>query len=44
MNSKEIGRDRLKNNDERCFKWAVIAALHHGEIEHHPERISVLQH
>ena len=34
----------LQNKDEECFKWAVIAALHHEEIEHHPERISLLQH
>ena len=27
------------DNDEECFKWAVIAALHHEEIRHHPERI-----
>ena len=27
----------LKNNDEQCFKWAVIAALHNKEIKHHPE-------
>ena len=33
-----------QNKDEECFKWAVIAALHHEEIEHHPERISLLQH
>ena len=31
-----------QNRDEECFKWAVIAALHHEEIKHHPERISVL--
>ena len=29
-----------KNNDEKCFKWAVIAALHHEDIK----RISLLQH
>ena len=34
----------LKNNDEKCFKWAVIAALHHEDIKHNPERISLLQH
>ena len=31
-----------QNRDEECFKWAVIAALHHEEIKHHPERISLL--
>ena len=26
-------------NDEECFKWAVIAALHYADIRFHPERI-----
>ena len=33
-----------KNNNEKCFKWTVIAALHHEEFQHHSERISLLQH
>ena len=28
-----------KNKIDECFKWAVIAALHHEEIISHPERI-----
>ena len=32
-----------KNTGEDCFKWAVIAALHHEDINNHPERISKLQ-
>ena len=31
------------NKDEECFKLAVIAALHHEDIKHHPERISLLR-
>ena len=31
-----------KNEDEECFKWAVIAALHYEEISDHPERVSKL--
>ena len=31
------------NKDEECFKWAVIEALHHQEIKHHPDRISLLR-
>ena len=27
-------------NDEECFKWAVIAALHYKEIGKNPQRIS----
>ena len=29
-------------SNEECFKWAVIAALHHEEIKSHCERISNL--
>ena len=32
-----------KNSDEKCFKWGVIAALHHGEIGKDPQRVSKLQ-
>jgi len=30
-------------DDDKCFKWAVIAALHHKDIGDHPERISKLR-
>ena len=33
-----------KNNDEQCFKWAVIAALHHEDIGNNPEHVSKLRH
>ena len=29
-----------QNKDEVCFKWAVIAALHHKEIKKDHQRIS----
>ena len=32
-----------RNKDKECFKWAVIGALHHEDIKHHPERISLLR-
>ena len=32
------------NNNEQCFKWAVIAALHHEDLKHHLKRISLLQY
>ena len=32
-----------QNKDEECFKRAVTAALHHGEIKNNPERISLLR-
>ena len=33
----------LRDNDEGCFKWAVIAALHHEEIKKDCQRISRLR-
>ena len=32
-----------KNKDNECFKYAVIVALHHQEIERNPQRISELK-
>ena len=32
-----------ENKDENCFKWAVIAALHHEEIKKDHQRISKLE-
>ena len=32
-----------RNTDEECFKWAVIAALHHDEMNKNPQRISLLR-
>ena len=32
-----------QNKNEECFKWAVIAALHHEEIKNNPERISFVR-
>ena len=53
MESKGIIPDQLANrravinlkneNDDKCFKWAVIAALHYVDIKSHPEHISNLR-
>ena len=32
-----------KNEDDFCFAYAIIVALNHKEIDHHPERISNLK-
>ncbi|XP_057301757.1 uncharacterized protein LOC130636145 [Hydractinia symbiolongicarpus] len=32
-----------QNKDEECFKWSIIAALHHEDITSDPERISKLR-
>ena len=31
------------NEDQECFKWAVIAASRWEEIDSHPERVSKLK-
>ena len=30
----------IKNEDEMCFKWCILAALHPVESKSKPERIS----
>ena len=32
-----------QNQDNECFKWPVLAALHNPEIKYNPERISKLR-
>ena len=32
-----------KNKDNKCFQYAIIAALNYQNIDHHPERISKLK-
>ena len=32
-----------QNNDEECFKWAVITALKWADIKSHPEHVSNLR-
>ena len=34
----------LKDNGEKCLKWAVIAALLHEDIGNNSELMSKLQH
>ena len=29
-----------KNNDDKCFQYAIISALNYEKIKSHPERIS----
>ena len=33
-----------KNNDHKCFQYAITVALNHQKIEDHPERISNIKH
>ncbi|XP_057296278.1 uncharacterized protein LOC130625239 [Hydractinia symbiolongicarpus] len=30
-------------DDDECFRWAIIAALNHDKIDNHPERISTFK-
>ena len=32
-----------KNEDDKCFRYAVTVALNYGEIELHPERVSTIK-
>ena len=33
-----------KNEDNRCFQYSIIVALHHKRFKNHPERISSIHH
>ena len=39
MANKRAVINPKNENDEECFKWAVIAALHYVDIKSYPERI-----
>ena len=32
-----------KNNDGKCFQYAITVALNHEQIKNHPERISKIK-
>ena len=32
-----------KNNDDKCFQYAITAALNHEQIKSHPDRISKIK-
>ena len=33
----------IKNNDERCFPWSILASLHPLQYSNHPDRVSKYQ-
>ena len=37
---KAVINPKNPRDDEECFKWAILAALHHEEIKQNPERVS----
>ena len=42
MKNKKATINR-NNNDDKCFKYAIIAVLNHEKIKNHPERNSDLE-
>ena len=34
---------KIKNEDDRCFQYAVTVALNYREIELHPEKVSIIK-
>lgn len=33
----------IKNDDDQCFKWCILLALHIDEIPNHPEKLSQIK-
>ena len=33
----------IKNNDEKCFLWSILASLHPVQCRNHPDRVSKYQ-
>ena len=42
IKNKEVTTNLKNTNNHKCFQYAIIAALNHQNISHHPERISKL--
>ena len=40
---KKKSNNKSKNNDDKCFKYAVAAALSHQNNENNPQRISKIK-
>ena len=43
IRNKGVTINPKNTEDNNCFQYAVIASLHHNNIDHHPERISKLK-
>ena len=44
MVKNKPGTINQTHKDDKCSIYAIIASLHHHEIDNHPERISKLKH
>ena len=43
VKNKGVTINPRNTKDNNCFPYAIIASLHHNNIDHHPERISNLK-
>ena len=43
LKNKRVTINPKNTNDNKCFQYAITAALNHQNIDHHPERISKLK-
>ena len=43
IKNKGVTINSKNTKDNNCFQYAIIASLHHNNIDHHPERISNLR-
>ena len=43
LKNKGVTKNPKNTKDNNCFQYAIIAALNHQNIDHHPERISKLK-
>ena len=43
IKNKGVTINPKNTKDNNCFQYAIIAALNHQNIDHHPERISKLK-
>ena len=44
IKNKEVTINPKNTKDNNCFQYAITAALNYQNIDHHPERISNLNH
>ena len=43
ISDKKATINPQNTHNNKCFKYATIAALHHQEFDHHPQRITKLK-
>ena len=43
MAKKQKGNNKSRNNDDKCFQYALTVALNYEKIKKDPQRISKIQ-